>query len=122
MATQDKGAKQKTMSDRIAELVAKRSAVELGGGKERIDAQHAAGKMTARERIAKLTDRDSFEEIGLFARHRATFFGMANKEMPADGVVTGSATVDGRLVHLASQDFTVAGGQRASCTATRSRT
>jgi methylmalonyl-CoA carboxyltransferase 12S subunit len=110
MATQDKGAKQKTMSDRIAELVAKRSAVELGGGKERIDAQHAAGKLTARERIAKLTDRESFEEIGLFARHRATLFGMANKELPADGVVTGSATVDGRLVHLASQDFTVAGG------------
>ena len=84
--------------------------IRLGGGKQRIDKQHAAGKLTARERVEKLVDSDSFEEIGLFAQHRATYFGMANKEMPADGVVTGCATVDGRLVHLASQDFTVAGG------------
>jgi len=110
MATQDQDGKQKSMQDKIAELVARRNTAELGGGKERIDTQHSAGKMTARERIARLTDRDSFEEIGLFARHRATYFGMADKELPADGVVTGCATVDGRLVHLASQDFTVAGG------------
>ncbi len=68
------------------------------------------GKLSARERIAKLVDLDSFQEIGLFAKHRATYFGMADKELPADGVVTGCATVDGRLIHLASQDFTVAGG------------
>ena len=69
-----------------------------------------AGKLTARERVERLVDRGSFQEIGLFARHRATYFGMADKELPADGVVTGCATIDGRLVHLASQDFTVAGG------------
>ena len=66
--------------------------------------------MSARERVTKLVDKSSFEEIGQFARHRATYFGMADKDLPADGVVTGSAMVDGRLVHLASQDFTVAGG------------
>jgi methylmalonyl-CoA carboxyltransferase large subunit len=98
------------MKERIADLAARRSAAELGGGKKRIEAQNAAGKLTARERIAGLVDRESFEEIGQFARHRATYFGMADKEFPADGVVTGSATVDGRLVHLASQDFTIAGG------------
>ncbi len=110
MATKDQSVKQKTMSAKIDELASKRSAAELGGGKKRIDAQHAAGKLTARERVAKLTDKDSFEEIGEFAEHRATYFGMAEKDLPADGVVTGSATIDGRLVHLASQDFTVAGG------------
>ena len=102
--------KQKTLNDRIGELREKRAKIELGGGRERIDKQHAAGKLTARERMEKLVDRDSFQEIGLFARHRATSFGMADKSMPADGVVTGCATVDGRLIHLASQDFTVAGG------------
>jgi methylmalonyl-CoA carboxyltransferase 12S subunit len=102
--------KQKTMADKISDLRAKRAEVELGGGRERIEKQHAAGKLTARERVERLVDRSSFQEIGLFARHRATYFGMADKEMPADGVVTGCATIEGRLVHLASQDFTVAGG------------
>ena len=101
---------QKPISDKIAGLRAKRAAVELGGGQERIDKQHAAGKLTARERVEGLVDKGSFQEIGLFAKHRATYFGMADKEMPADGVVTGCATIDGRIVHLASQDFTVAGG------------
>ncbi len=100
----------RSIGDRIAELEARRAELELGGGKERIDRQHASGALTARERVARLVDRGSFEEIGLFARHRATYFGMAERELPADGVVTGCATVDGRLVHLASQDFTVAGG------------
>ena len=63
--------------------------MELGGGKERIERQHASGKLTARERIERLVDKGSFEEIGLFAAHRATYFGMADKELPADGVVTG---------------------------------
>lgn len=102
--------KHKTMNDRIGELREKRARIELGGGQERIDKQHAAGKLSARERVEKLVDRDSFQEIGLFAQHRATHFGMADKPMPADGVVTGCGTVDGRLIHLASQDFTVAGG------------
>jgi len=98
------------MEERIAELRDKRAKVKEGGGKQRIHKQHEMGKLTARERIDKLVDRDSFQEIGLFAKHRATYFGMADKDLPADGVVTGCATVDGRLVHLASQDFTVAGG------------
>ena len=110
MARQEEIPKKKAIQDKISELEAKREELELGGGKDRINKQHASGKLSARERIAKLVDRDSFEEIGLFARHRATYFGMADKDLPADGVVTGCATVDGRLVHLASQDFTVAGG------------
>jgi len=109
MSSQTTG-KRKTMQEHVAELRVKREKLELGGGKDRIEKQHASGRMTARERIAELTDKESFEEIGLFAQHRATFFGMANKELPADGVVTGCATIDGRQVHLASQDFTVAGG------------
>ena len=99
-----------SMEERISELREKQAKLKEGGGKQRIQKQHEAGKLTARERIAKLVDPESFQEIGLFARHRSTYFGMADKELPADGVVTGSATIDGRLVHLASQDFTVAGG------------
>jgi methylmalonyl-CoA carboxyltransferase 12S subunit len=99
-----------TMKERTAELREKRAKLQEGGGKKRIQKQHEAGKLTARERIYKLVDPESFQEIGLFAKHRATNFGMADKDLPADGVVTGCATVDGRLVHLASQDFTVAGG------------
>jgi methylmalonyl-CoA carboxyltransferase large subunit len=110
MLTQEKTAKKQTMNEKIAELEARRAELELGGGKERIDRQHASGKLSARERLDRLVDRGSFEEIGLFCKHRATYFGMAEKELPADGVVTGCATVEGRLVHLASQDFTVAGG------------
>jgi methylmalonyl-CoA carboxyltransferase large subunit len=98
------------MSDMVADLRAKRAEVELGGGKERIQKQHESGKLSARERVTRLADKESFEEIGMYARHRATYFGMADKDLPADGVVTGCATIDGRLVHLASQDFTVAGG------------
>ena len=109
MAKQGDG-KKKTMAEKVSELSAKRVELELGGGKERIDKQHASGKLTARERVARLVDTGSFQEIGLFAMHRSTYFGMAGKEMPADGVVTGCAQIDGRLVHLASQDFTVGGG------------
>ena len=98
------------MKERIAELREKRAKIKEGGGKQRIEKQHKAGKLAARERIDKLVDRKSFQEIGLFAKHRATYFGMADKDLPADGVITGCATIDGRLVHLACQDFTVAGG------------
>jgi len=94
----------------IIELRAKRSAILQAGGDERIEKQHAAGKLTSRERIDLLVDRNTFQEIAAFAKHRATYFGMANKELPADGVITGCARIDGRLVHLASQDFTVGGG------------
>jgi methylmalonyl-CoA carboxyltransferase large subunit len=100
----------KTMAEKVAALEAKRAELIAGGGKERIDKQHTSGKLTARERVARLVDAGSFQEIGLFAQHRSTYFGMAGKEMPADGVVTGCAQIDGRLVHLASQDFTVGGG------------
>ncbi|MFZ1135953.1 MAG: acyl-CoA carboxylase subunit beta [Candidatus Korobacteraceae bacterium] len=99
-----------TMKERTAELREKKAKIKEGGGKQRIEKQHKAGKLAARERIDKLVDRESFQEIGLFAKHRATYFGMADKDLPADGVVTGCATIDGRLVHLACQDFTVAGG------------
>jgi methylmalonyl-CoA carboxyltransferase large subunit len=110
MAREKEGLKVATMAEKVADLRARRALLELGGGKDRIHKQHESGKLSARERVAKLVDKESFEEIGMFARHRATYFGMADKELPADGVVTGCATIDGRLVHLASQDFTVAGG------------
>jgi methylmalonyl-CoA carboxyltransferase large subunit len=99
-----------TMDAKLKELEAKRSALMLGGGRERIEKQHKGGKLSARERVEALVDPGSFQESGLFARHRATAFGMAEKDLPADGVVTGAAAVGGRLVHLASQDFTVGGG------------
>ena len=99
-----------TMEDRVKELEQKRARLLLGGGKERLEKQHKAGKLSARERIEAMVDPNSFQESGLFARHRATLFGMADKELPADGVVTGCASIDGRLIHLASQDFTVSGG------------
>jgi len=95
---------------KLHNLRERRAKLEQGGGKDRIDKQHKSGKLTARERIAKLADPASFQEIGIFAKHRATLFGMEGKEVPADGVITGCATVDGRTVHLASQDFTVIGG------------
>jgi len=98
------------MEERIAELREKRAQVEQGGGAKRIEKQHEQGKLTARERIGKLVDPSSFQEIGAFAKHRATLFGMEDKDLPADGVVTGCAKIDGRIVHLASQDFTVMGG------------
>jgi len=96
--------------EKISQLERTKSRLKMGGGAQRIEKQHASGKLTARERLDLLVDRDTFQESGLFAAHNAKFFGMAGKELPADGVVTGRACVDGRLVHLASQDFTVAGG------------
>ncbi len=98
------------MKEKLADLAAHRKALYAGGGADRIKKQHLAGKQTARERVDMLLDKDSFQEMLGFARHRSTNFGMADKEMPADGVVTGCGTISGRLVHLASQDFTVAGG------------
>ncbi len=98
------------IEDRIQELREKRARLMEGGGKEKLEKQRAGGKLTARERIEKLVDPGSFQESGLFAQHRCTHFGMADKELPADGVVAGAGQVDGRLIHLASQDFTVSGG------------
>ncbi len=99
-----------TMNEKIADLNRTKDRLRLGGGQDRIQKQHSSGKLSARERLELLLDRKSFQEIGLFAQHRATLFGMAGKELPADGVVTGAGLVAGRLVHVASQDFTVAGG------------
>ena len=98
------------MQQRVDELHKKRQQVELGGGADRLDKQRAQGKLTARERVTCLADPGSFQETGAFAQHRATLFGMEGKEMAADGVITGAASVEGRLIHLASQDFSVAGG------------
>lgn len=83
---------------------------ELGGGEKRIDSQHKKGKLTARERIALLLDEGSFEELGKFVRHRSTAFGLEKERYLGDGVVTGYGTIDGRLVYVFSQDFTVFGG------------
>ncbi|WP_165070929.1 acyl-CoA carboxylase subunit beta [Paludisphaera rhizosphaerae] len=100
----------KSMEQLVDELRAARAHLAEGGGPARLEKQKKDGKLTARERVKSLVDDGSFEEIGLFARHRQTEFGMAGKEVPADGVVTGAASIDGRLVHLASQDFSVLGG------------
>lgn len=99
-----------TMEERLQQLRTRRAEMEAGGGNDKLDKLRAQGKLTARERVAELVDANSFQESGLFAQHRATLFGMAGKEMAADGVVTGAGTVGGRLIHLASQDFSVAGG------------
>jgi methylmalonyl-CoA carboxyltransferase 12S subunit len=99
-----------TMQEKIDELRRRRERTMLGGGADKLEKQRQAGKLTARERVELLVDANSFEESGLFAEHRSTLFGMARKHFPADGVVTGAASVSGRLIHLASQDFTVTGG------------
>jgi methylmalonyl-CoA carboxyltransferase large subunit len=101
---------QKSMEDLISDLRARKAELEQGGGHARLAKQKQEGKLTARERISTLVDAGSWEEMGLYAQHRQTNFGMAGKEVPADGVITGAASIDGRLVHLASQDFSVLGG------------
>lgn len=96
--------------DKIKELLNKREQAKLGGGQKRIDAQHAKGKLTARERIEMLLDEGSFEEFDMFVTHRCTNFGIEKQEFLSDGVVTGHGTIDGRVVYVFSQDFTVFGG------------
>ncbi|MDZ7841985.1 MAG: acyl-CoA carboxylase subunit beta [Gammaproteobacteria bacterium] len=98
------------MQDIIKQLEEKRAAARQGGGQDRIDAQHGKGKLTARERLELLLDQDSFEEWDMFVEHRCTEFGMADQTVPGDGVVTGYGTINGRLVFVFSQDFTVFGG------------
>jgi propionyl-CoA carboxylase beta chain len=98
------------MQNIVRQLEEKRAAAELGGGQQRIDAQHKKGKLTARERIELLLDPDSFEEWDMFVEHRCTDFGMDQHSIPGDGVVTGYGTVNGRVVFVFSQDFTVLGG------------
>ena len=98
------------MREIIDKLEAKRAAARLGGGQRRINVQHGKGKLTARERIETLLDEDSFEEFDMFVEHDCTDFGMAEQKVPGDGVVTGHGTINGRLVFVFSQDFTVFGG------------
>ena len=98
------------MHDIIRQLEAKREQARLGGGQKRINAQHGKGKLTARERIELLLDEGSFEEWDMFVEHRCTDFGMSNESVPGDGVVTGYGMINGRLVFVFSQDFTVFGG------------
>ncbi len=98
------------MKDILQELEHRRDQARLGGGQARIDAQHAKGKLTARERIDLLLDEGSFEEYDMFVTHRCTDFGMEKSKPRGDGVVTGWGTVNGRMVYVFSQDFTVLGG------------
>ena len=97
-------------TEKIKELVEKRVQARLGGGEKAIEKQHQRGKYTARERIEMLVDEGSFEEYDMFKLHRCHNFGMEKKQYYGDGVVCGSATIDGRLVYVSAQDFTVNGG------------
>ena len=101
------------MQNKIKELEAKLAEAQLGGGQKRIDAQHAKGKLTARERIHFLLDEGSFEETGALVMHRSTDFGLDKQKILGDGVVTGYGTIEGRLVYVFAQDFTVLGGSLA---------
>ncbi len=98
------------MDKKLQLLENKINEAQLGGGQDRIDAQHSKGKLTARERIHFLLDPDSFEEMGMLVTHRNTDFGMEKQIFPGDGVVTGYGTINGRLVYVYAQDFTVFGG------------
>ncbi len=98
------------MKDILQELETRRADARMGGGQNRIDAQHARGKLTARERVELLLDEGSFEEYDMFVTHRCTDFGMEKNRPAGDGVVTGWGTINGRMVYVFSQDFTVLGG------------
>ncbi|MFT5183781.1 MAG: propionyl-CoA carboxylase beta chain [Flavobacteriales bacterium] len=109
----------RNMSDNIEKLDSKIAEAKLGGGEKRIEAQHGKGKLTARERIHFLLDEGSFEEIGMFVTHRSTNFGLEKQKFLGDGVVTGFGTVNGRLIYVFSQDFTVMGGSLAEAHASK---
>ncbi|MBK8625293.1 MAG: acyl-CoA carboxylase subunit beta [Saprospiraceae bacterium] len=98
------------MQDKIQRLREQKKLASVGGGLDRIEKQHAKGKLTARERIELLMDRNSFEEIGMLKEHRSFDFGMEKQQFLGDGVVTGYGTIDGRLIYVFAQDFTVFGG------------
>ncbi len=98
------------LEGKLEELRDRRASAHLGGGQHRIESQHQKGKLTARERLHFLLDEGSFEEIGMFVTHRSTDFGMEKEKFSGDGVVTGYGTINGRLVYVFSQDFTVFGG------------
>ena len=96
--------------EKVKELIQLREKARIGGGEKRIESQHKKGKYTARERIAMLLDEGSFEEFDMFVQHRCTNFGIDATKFLGDGVVTGYGTIDGRLVYIYAQDFTVFGG------------
>jgi propionyl-CoA carboxylase beta chain len=98
------------MKNKLDELSKKKENAKLGGGKQKIKNQHDKGKLTARERVELLVDEGSFDEIGMFVKHRATDFGLDKQNYPGDGVITGFAKIEGKPVALFSQDFTVFGG------------
>src|SRR5579883_403477 len=98
------------MSDILKRLEEMRAAARRGGGQRRVEAQHAKGKLTARERLEILLDPGSFEEWDMFVEHRSHDFGIGEQKVPGDGVVTGYGEINGRLVFVFSQDFTVFGG------------
>src|SRR4051794_21418470 len=104
------GAGSLTTAERIEHLRELRGQARLGGGERRIESQHAKGKLTARERLDLLLDPGTFVEIDQFVTHRATAFGLDDEHYYGDGVVTGYGQIDGRLVYVFSQDFTVFGG------------
>jgi len=110
----------RSMDNIRKELEKRREEASLGGGQDRIDKQHNDGKLTARERIDLLLDKGTFVELDRFVTHRCTDFGMAEKKFYGDGVVTGYGKIDGRLVYLFSQDFTVFGGALGMAFAERS--
>src|SRR6266508_1908643 len=99
-----------TMREKLELLQQRRAESELGGGTERIQTQHEKGKMTARERLEVLLDPGTFVELDRFVTHRATDFGLADQKVLGDGVVTGYGRIEGRLVYVFAQDFTVFGG------------
>ncbi|NRB12316.1 MAG: methylmalonyl-CoA carboxyltransferase, partial [Candidatus Thalassarchaeum sp.] len=98
------------VDDRIEDLRRRKTQAETGGGQARVTAQHAKGKMTARERVERLLDEDSFMEVDTLVEHRCRDFDMDRNVIPGDGVVCGHGTIDGRTVYCFAQDFTVYGG------------
>ena len=98
------------MKDVLKELQNKKDMARLSGGLKRLESQHAKGKLSARERISVLADKDTFIEYDMFVEHRSTDFGMENNKIPGDGVVTGTCKINGRSIFIYSQDFTVYGG------------
>ena len=107
------------MQDILKSLEERRDKARAGGGEARIERQHAKGKLTARERIEVLLDEGSFEEFDMFVEHRCNDFGMDEQRIPGDGVVTGTGTINGRLIYLFSKDFTVFGGSLSGAHASK---
>jgi propionyl-CoA carboxylase beta chain len=105
-----RASEEREMATTIEQLEQRRAKARLGGGEKRIAAQHAKGRLTARERLSVLLDQGSFEEVDMFVEHGCSDFGMETQKFPGDGVVTGSGTINGRLVYVFAQDFTVFGG------------